>query len=116
MIWSGLDGLILVLTTLSGYSPAVYAGQYALLAATRFCQNWMSRAVIGMPSDHFQPLSVTVTDFPSFEYTGGSARLRLWFSSTCPPVPNQYSGRYMRYWNWNRFAAVKYWFEASGRM
>jgi len=44
------------LTTLSGYSPGTYAGQIALLAVTRFCQNWTSLAVIGTPSDHFPAL------------------------------------------------------------
>jgi len=49
----------------------------------------MSRAVIWVPSDHFQPLRVSVTDLPSAEYTGGSARLRLLFSWTWPLSPNQ---------------------------
>ncbi len=57
-----------------------------------------------------------VTDLPSAEYTGGSARLRLVFSCTWPLSPNQYSGRYMRYWNWLRFETLKYASEASGKM
>ena len=70
-------------------------------------QNCTSRDVIGCPSDHFHGFSLIVTILPSLLYTGSSARLRLEFSFTWPLLPNQYSGRYMRNWNWLRLATLK---------
>src|SRR4029077_16275461 len=100
---SGYD----VLVTLSGYSPGEAAAQWFLLAVTMFCQNSMSRDVIGVPSDHFHPLSFIVTLWPPWEWTGSLARLRSELSFTVPLLPNQYSGRYIRNWNWLRFATLK---------
>jgi hypothetical protein len=39
-------------STLSGYEPGTYAAHWSLLAVTRFCQNWTSRAVTSSPLDH----------------------------------------------------------------
>ena len=71
---------------------------------------------MGWPSDHFQPLSFMVTVLPPSLYTGSLARLRPEFSFTVPFSPNQYSGLYIRYWNWLRLATLKKPPEVSGKM
>ena len=64
-------------------------------------QNTTSWAVTVSPLDHFQPFMVIVTLLPL--YTGVSASDRLVFSVGDAPLPNQYSGRYMRYWKSSEF-------------
>ena len=61
-----------------------------LIQKTTFC------AVTGWPLLQLYFFSLIVTWRP--EYIGGSARLRLLFRYGWVPWPNQYSGRYIRYW------------------
>ena len=58
-----------------------------------------------VPLDHFQPFMVIVTFLPL--YTGASARLRLVLSVGDAPLPNQYSGRYIRYWKSSALTTLK---------
>ena len=64
-----------------------------------FSQNSMFCADTGWPLDHLYGLSVIVTVLPPLLHTGRLARLLVVFTVGWVPVPNQYSGRYIRYWN-----------------
>src|SRR5690606_31093481 len=68
-----------------------------------FTQNMTLSAQIGSPLDHRHGLSVTVTVRPSSLHSGGKARLRSGSTPGFPLCPSQYSGRYIRTWNSNRF-------------
>jgi hypothetical protein len=71
-------------------------------------QNCTSRLVTGVPSDQSYRLSVIVAVVwpPVAVMTAGSARLSAWFRPTCPGLPNQYSGRHIRYSEYSRLAPV----------
>jgi hypothetical protein len=49
-------------------------------------------------------------------YAGAPARLREALSVGLVPFPNQYSGRYIRYWKYSAFATLKYVLLENGKM
>ncbi len=64
-----------------------------------FIQNMTSCAVTVSPLDHLYDFRLTTTVVLLFEYTGAWPNDNDELSVGCAPVPNQYSGRYMRTWN-----------------
>jgi hypothetical protein len=96
----------LMLLTLLGNPPGTYAPQSVVpTACIMWIQNRTSWALTVSPLDHFQPFSVMVTWLPL--YCGGLARLSFVFTVGEAPFPNQYSGRYMRYWKYSESTTLK---------
>ncbi len=96
----------LTLLTLVGNPPGTNAPQSLLATACiMWIQNRTLSAVTVSPLDHFQPLRWMVTWLPL--YCGASATLRLVFSVGLAPLPNQYSGRYIRYWKYSALTTLK---------
>ena len=59
-------------------------------ALSRFIQNVTSRAVMGVPSDHFQCFMVMVTVWLLFDQVGALAMLSAGLYLGWPLFPNQY--------------------------
>src|ERR1700749_887891 len=88
-----------MLLTLVGNPPGTYAPQsLEPTAFSMLIQNMTSWADTVSPLDHSHPFRVMVTCRPL--YCGASARDRLVLSVGLVPLPNQYRGRYMRYWKY----------------
>jgi hypothetical protein len=67
------------------------------MACCMWIQNTASCAVTVSPLDHFQPFIVIVTVRPVVDRRVGQAERGI--QRRARPLPNQYSGRYIRYWN-----------------
>src|SRR5579871_2757608 len=109
--------LPVALATSSGMPyPALYPQYEDGSALYMFKKNMSDSALAVWPSENFHPFMVMVTVRLWSEKTGAFAIDSGYCTWVEDPRPNQYSGRYMRNWNWLMLATEKYAHPMYGKM